>query len=79
MWSTEDHTIIKKDIQWIDTSKRPSCQISKVFLTTCGNFGMIGYENGVIVKVNMQSGMFRETFQHKGKLPSKIFANEDEQ
>lgn len=77
MWSTEDHTIVKKDIKWLDNADRPNSQITKVYLTSCGNFGIIGYENGVMAKVNMQSGTFRGTFQYKGPQPSSLRQEDD--
>lgn len=39
--------------------------MSTVAVSNCGNFGVLGYENGVIQKFNMQSGKDRGEFVSK--------------
>lgn len=34
-----------------------------VSITSCGNFCVIGYSNGIIYKYNLQSGIFRQTYE----------------
>lgn len=70
LWSTEDHTLIKKNVQW-DTQPGKAVQITKVFVTHCGNFGIIGYADGNIVKINMQSGKQQTVFHAKLAEPIK--------
>jgi len=55
---------VKKDIKWEEHPSKAS-QLVRVFVTACGNFGILAYESGVIVKINMQSGMQQITFQKK--------------
>lgn len=35
----------------------------RICITSCGNFMIIGFSNGLIFKYNMQSGKFRQTFE----------------
>lgn len=64
LWSTEDHTLIKKNVHW-ETPASKSSMITKVFVTQCGNFGILGYADGTIVKINMQSGIQQKNFHQK--------------
>lgn len=36
---------------------------TSVCITSCGNFAVIGYSNGIIFKYNIQSGIFRQTYE----------------
>lgn len=36
---------------------------TSVCITSCGNFTVIGYSNGIIFKYNLQSGIFRQTYE----------------
>jgi len=36
---------------------------SSICITGCGNFVVIGFSNGLVFKYNMQSGLFRQTYE----------------
>jgi len=76
LWSTEDHTIIKKNVQWDDQPAKLS-QITQVFVTQCGNFGILGYADGNIVKINMQSGIQQKNFHQKLAKPVASIDNKN--
>lgn len=72
-WDVEDRTIVKLSAQLYDSGKakkltfiedigRERRFISKVAITTCGNFGVAGYNNGYIVKISMQNAGHIKTF-----------------
>lgn len=67
IWNSEDHTIVKQNLEYFeDEAERQrleGCVISCVFVSACGNFGVIGYDNGRIIKINMQSGKFQKEFK----------------
>jgi len=42
-------------------------KVTAVCVSQCGNFGVLGYENGQIQKFNMQSGKDRGLFTCKTK------------
>ncbi|EAS07174.2 Utp21 specific WD40 associated domain protein (macronuclear) [Tetrahymena thermophila SB210] len=78
IWSSEDHSIIKKDLVLYENSKskEQNFQITTVYVTKCGNFGVLGLDNGRVIKINMQSGAFQRAFadEHEGSITS-IFVN----
>ena len=58
LWSSEDRVI--SDVPVKVENKNSVC--TSVCVSMCGNFGFVGFENGVIEKFNMQSGLNRGTF-----------------
>jgi len=66
LWSTDSHSIIKKKIELFDSfsaqkdnlveTMLQQNNVTSVFVTNCGNFGILGFKNGLITKINMQSG-----------------------
>lgn len=68
LWSCEDHSIIKKTMEIVEdhTKKDDNLNfITAVSVTNCGNFGVLGFKNGLISKINMQSGVFQKEFHDK--------------
>ena len=55
---------MKKNVKW-EKPLPANAQITKVFVTDCGNFGIIGYADGNIMKINMQSGALQREFHQK--------------
>lgn len=45
------------------TFKKHGVSATSVCLTGCGNFVVIGFSNGFIFKYNIQSGIFRQTYE----------------
>lgn len=66
LWSTANHSIAKVQPQ-IKTNVQS--RVTSVSITRCGNFGILGFANGVIVKFNMQSGKERGVFTLDHKSP----------
>lgn len=49
--------------------KGTESRVTSVFVTRCGNFGVLGFANGLITKMNMQSGKERGVFSLDAKNP----------
>ena len=68
VWSGENHSIIKMKLEAYETEEQKLKMDAKnnfpssCFVTRCGNFGVLGFKNGLISKVNMQSGLFQRNF-----------------
>ncbi len=68
VWSGENHSIIKMKLEAYDSEEQKQKMDAKnnypsaCFVTRCGNFGVLGFKNGFISKVNMQSGLFQRSF-----------------
>ena len=62
---------VKWDMEDKDTTK---AIISKVHVSNCGNFGFIGFNDGKLLKINMQSGYQQTYFQaiNTSNLSSKL-------
>lgn len=74
-WSSENHTIVQQNIKWDpEDIKDTKALISQVHVSNCGNFGFLGYDDGRILKVNMQSGTKQCYFHvpNKTSLPTNI-------
>lgn len=67
LWNSENHSIVKQNLEYFEKDeekqKIEGCIISCVFVTNCGNFGVIGFDNGRIIKINMQSGKIQKEFK----------------
>lgn len=49
--------MVHQNVKWeSEDIKDTKAIISKVHVSNCGNFGFLGYTNGKILKINMQSG-----------------------
>eukprot|EP00331_Platyophrya_macrostoma_P012474 CAMPEP_0176428690 /NCGR_PEP_ID=MMETSP0127-20121128/13292_1 /TAXON_ID=938130 /ORGANISM="Platyophrya macrostoma, Strain WH" /LENGTH=878 /DNA_ID=CAMNT_0017810405 /DNA_START=330 /DNA_END=2966 /DNA_ORIENTATION=+ len=74
-WSSENHTIVQQNIKWeAEDMKDTKSLISQVHVSNCGNFGFLGYDDGRILKINMQSG-YKQSYFHvpnKSTLPTNI-------
>lgn len=81
LWSMEDHTVVQKGKlielgSTYDMSRSEKIKgnilkkrvITSTFATNCGNFGVVGFDDGLSVKFNMQSGTFLRSFNW-GLLP----------
>ena len=53
----------------VQISKNLHSKVSCVGVTRCGNFGVLGFANGIITKFNMQSGKERGVFALDAKNP----------
>lgn len=65
IWSCEDHTIIKKSLETIENQAKNDENlnfITAITVSNCGNFGVLGFKNGNISKINLQSGNFQSSF-----------------
>lgn len=60
LWSYENHSIAKIQVEQPDAVKHQ--RVTSVAVSQCGNFGILGYQNGHIQKFNMQSGQSRGFF-----------------
>ena len=58
LWSSSNHSISKIPVE----STFPKTRATAVCVSQCGNFGVIGYENGQIQKFLMQSGKDKGSF-----------------
>ncbi len=66
LWQTSNHSISKLLIEApTSLTQRTHLRVSSVAVSLCGNFGVLGYETGLIQKINMQSGKDRGTFVSK--------------
>ncbi|KRW99587.1 WD40-repeat-containing domain [Pseudocohnilembus persalinus] len=79
LFNSEDKSIVKKNIQLFDTTimskadlektknqnKEHSSEISTVYVTNCGNFGVLGFQNGKIAKFNLQSGKLQKIYRNQ--------------
>lgn len=54
-----EHLIMQPSFDKHDIYARSIC------ISSCGHFVVIGFSNGLIFKYNMQSGLFRETYESK--------------
>jgi U3 small nucleolar RNA-associated protein 21 len=61
LWSSANHAISKVPVEAL----LPKVRVTSVAVSSCGNFGVVGYENGSIQKFNMQSGKDRGMFINK--------------
>lgn len=61
LWQTANHAISRVPVE----NAHPKVRVTSVAVSMCGNFGLIGYETGLLQKVNMQSGKDRGTFVSK--------------
>lgn len=52
IWSYANHSVAKVQIK----SQVKSQPVTSVAVSLCGNFGLVGYQNGLISKFNLQSG-----------------------
>ena len=70
-WSGENHSIVKMKLEVYESEEQKQTMDAKnnypssCFVTRCGNFGVLGFKNGYISKVNMQSGLFQRSFFKK--------------
>ena len=66
IWSAENHAVVKQNLElWENQTQQRTFenrQITTVYVTECGNFGVIAIDDGRIIKVNMQSGTHQVTF-----------------
>lgn len=62
MWQTSNHSIAKIAIE---QPHDKHSRVTAVAVSMCGNFGLLGYESGVVQKINMQSGKDRGVFVAK--------------
>lgn len=57
LWSSENHTIVKKNVELFEEEKQKELLeghiLTAAFVTFCGNFGVLGLDDGRIIKVNM--------------------------
>lgn len=51
LWSVENKTIVKKNID--KPQHYNKLRITSIYVTHCGNFGVLGFENGNLLKFNM--------------------------
>ena len=58
LWSYANHIISKVPIENVLAKEK----VTSVTVSQCGNFGVMGYENGQIQKFNLQSGKDRGFF-----------------
>lgn len=59
LWSYANHSISKLAVQH---KVGDQSRVTSVGVTLCGNFGVLGFQNGMISKFNMQSGIDRGLF-----------------
>lgn len=74
-WSSENHTLVQQGIKWDpEDMKDTKAIISKAHVSNCGNFGFLGFVNGKILKINMQSGHKQGYFyiENTAKLLTKL-------
>eukprot|EP01040_Poterioochromonas_malhamensis_P006235 gene6235-6710_t len=67
LWKVEDKTSTKTVLKYPGEEKKGSSSsatpaASSVKVSSCGNFAVIGYANGLIAKFNIQSGLQRGQF-----------------
>jgi U3 small nucleolar RNA-associated protein 21 len=60
LWSYANHSISKVNVQ--PHEKLRNIKVTSVAVSQCGNFGVLGHQNGMIQKFNLQSGIDRGTF-----------------
>ena len=63
MWSYANHSISKVSVKQPQSAQ--NLKVTSVAVSQCGNFGVLGYETGVIQKFNLQSGNDRGYFRAK--------------
>jgi U3 small nucleolar RNA-associated protein 21 len=63
MWSAANHAISKVSVE--QSSSLQAQRVTSVAVSLCGNFGALGYSNGLIQKFNVQSGTDRGLFTGK--------------
>ena len=61
LWSSASHSISKIPVE----NTQAKVRVTAVAVSNCGNFGVVGYENGGLQKFNMQSGKDRGEFVSK--------------
>ena len=49
----------------LQLSSERQAKITAIFITHCGNFAVVGYSDGQIIKFNMQSGLQRSKMSLK--------------
>ncbi len=69
---TEDHALIKHKTAALTSRKlkRPEVKMLKVtsvFLTHCGNFALVGYNDGIVDKYNVQSAILKGSYGNRKK------------
>lgn len=61
LWSGENKSLNKKNVKLFEDEtmrkQMASAESTAVASSRCGNFSVIGFSNGMISKVNMQSGL----------------------
>jgi len=62
LWNIMDKRIVKVQLELGSENVN---KITSGKVTSCGNFALIGFSNGTIVKFNMQSGKSRKKFTIK--------------
>ena len=74
-WEIENKTLIKKKIETYDTFKGAQNEslkqfgltkrfVTQVCMSRCGNFGILGFDDGLIIKIMMQSGSFKKHYSN---------------
>lgn len=59
LWSYANHTISKIPVKSTQINSSP---VTSVAVSQCGNFGILGFQNGVISKFSMQTGKDKGVF-----------------
>eukprot|EP00762_Andalucia_godoyi_P005941 ANDGO_00011.mRNA.1 U3 small nucleolar RNA-associated protein 21 homolog len=74
LWRTETRSCVEKKL--VLKSRGKCCAV-----TPCGNFALIGCENGKVYKYNMQSGFLRQTYSLENEKAEEldIFKDMDEE
>jgi U3 small nucleolar RNA-associated protein 21 len=54
LWSYANHSISKINVKWANNLQ--NVRVTSVCVSQCGNFGVLGYQNGLIQKFLLQSG-----------------------
>ena len=66
LWSIEDHTILKKRLEFLEDPTKNELKsdfVTAITVTKCGNFGLLGFKSGGITKLNLQSGVYQSRFR----------------
>lgn len=67
IWSTDSKAIVKKPLE-LSTQASKDRVLTSVLASRCGNAGFLGYDNGLVLRINVQSGKERDSFKVEGRV-----------
>jgi len=69
----DSHSVSKASLELFSSPKEihslDQITLTAIFVTNCGNFGLLGFSNGGISKINLQSGLHQISFQMQQSFP----------